>query len=89
VEELVNEQVRRDLRVTRAVMSPAEAKTQGALGFFAQKYGDRVNVYSIGDFSREICGGPHVERTGQLGSFRIVKEEAVSAGVRRIRAVVA
>lgn len=89
VEELVNEQVRRDLPVTRAVMSPSEAKVLGALGFFEQKYGDRVNVYSIGDFSREICGGPHVERTGQLGSFRIVKEEAVSAGVRRIRAVVA
>ena len=51
------------------------------------KYGDKVKVYTIGDFSKEICGGPHVERTGSLGHFKIVKEEAVSAGVRRIKAI--
>ena len=53
----------------------------------AIKIGDKVKVYTIGDFSKEICGGPHVERTGNMGHFRIVKEEAVSAGVRRIKAV--
>ena len=54
---------------------------------FAGKYGEQVKVYSVGDFSKEVCGGPHVARTGELGKFRIVKEEASSAGVRRIRAV--
>ncbi|TSC64336.1 MAG: alanyl-tRNA synthetase [Parcubacteria group bacterium Gr01-1014_106] len=89
VEDLVNEHIRRDLPVTRAVMTPDEAKAAGALGFFEERYGDQVRVYSIGDFSQEICGGPHVERTGTLGHFRIVKEEALAAGIRRIRAVVA
>ena len=59
----------------------------GALAFFGEKYGERVKVYSLGRFSKEVCGGPHVSRTGELGRFRVVKEEAVGAGVRRIRAV--
>ena len=83
-------------------MTVAEAKAVGAMGLFEDKYGAKVKVYSIGDteakpgafensqtFSREICGGPHVENTGELGKFRIIKEEAVSAGVRRIKAVLA
>ena len=64
-----------------------EAKARGATALFTARYGDQVKVYSIGDFSREICGGPHAARTGELGRFRIAKEEASSAGVRRIRAV--
>ncbi len=88
VEDLVNEQVGLDLPVTKTVMSPEEARDAGALGFFGEKYGDQVNVYTIGDFSKEICGGPHVSRTGAVGRFRMLKEEGLSAGVRRIRAVV-
>lgn len=88
VEELVNDAIRRDLEVRRDEMSVAEAKAGGAIGLFEQKYGDKVSVYSVGDFSKEICGGPHVGRTGELGSFKILKEEAVSAGVRRIKAAV-
>ena len=87
VEELVNEQIRRDLPVTWAEMDLAQAKDAGAIGLFEERHGDRVKVYMIGDFSQEICGGPHVEQTGELGHFRIVKEEAVASGVRRIRAV--
>jgi alanyl-tRNA synthetase len=68
-------------------MSVAEARDTGAIGLFGERYGEQVKVYTIGDWSKEICGGPHVERTGGLGHFRIVKEEAVGAGARRIRAV--
>jgi alanyl-tRNA synthetase len=88
VEDMVNDQIRRDLPVTKTIMIPEEAKRQGALGFFEQKYGDQVSVYTVGDFSKEICGGPHVEHTGVIGQFKMTKEEAVSAGIRRIRAVV-
>ncbi len=87
VEKLVNEQIKADLTVTRQHMSIAEAKKSGALGLFEHKYGETISVYAIGDFSREICGGPHAEHTGVLGTFKIVKEEAASAGVRRIKAV--
>ena len=68
-------------------MTLEEAKASGATGLFVNKYGDKVKVYTIGDFSKEICGGPHVERTGNMGHFRIVKEEGVAAGIRRIKAV--
>jgi len=87
VEALVNAQIARDLPVTWAEMSVAEARDAGAIGLFGERYGEQVRVYAIGDWSMEICGGPHVERTGALGHFRIVKEEAVGAGARRIRAV--
>ncbi len=87
VEALVNEQIRRDLPVSYAELSVAEARQSGAIGLFGERYGEQVKVYTIGDFSKEICGGPHVERTGALGRFRIVKEQAVGAGARRIRAV--
>ncbi len=87
VEEIVNEQIKRDLMVTCEEMSLEEAKTSGATGLFENKYGDKVKVYTIGDFSKEICGGPHVERTGNMGHFKIKKEEASSSGVRRIKAI--
>jgi alanyl-tRNA synthetase len=87
VETLINEQIQRDLPVSWQEMSLDEAKTSGAIGLFEDRYGDMVKVYSIGDFSREICGGPHVDHTGQLGRFQILKDEAVGSGLRRIRAV--
>ncbi len=87
VERIVNEQIQRDLKVTCEEMTYDEAKASGAIGLFENKYGDKVKVYTIGDFSKEICGGPHVEHTGVLGTFKIKKEEASSAGVRRIKAV--
>jgi alanyl-tRNA synthetase len=99
VEELVNYAISHDYPVSFAEMSVAEAKKLGAMGLFEDKYGAKVKVYSIGDpnsepgayqnslaFSREICGGPHVDNTGILGRCTIIKEEAVSAGVRRIKA---
>lgn len=90
VERIVNEQIRKDLLVKFDMLTVDEAKARGAIGLFGDKYatiGDKIKVYSIGDFSQEICGGPHVEHTGELGGITIVKEEAVSAGVRRIKAV--
>lgn len=87
VENIVNEQIARDLPVTCEEMTLEEAKKSGAMGLFENKYGDKVKVYTIGDFSKEICGGPHVTHTGELGKFKIKKEEASSAGVRRIKAV--
>ncbi len=86
VEDLVNEQIEANLPVARYEMSVSEAKKLGALGLFAHKYGEKVSVYIIGDFSREICGGPHVTQTGALGKFRITKEESAGAGLRRIKA---
>jgi alanyl-tRNA synthetase len=71
------------------VMSLDQALTSGALAFFGEKYGEQVKVYSIGDFSKEVCGGPHVQRTGEMGRFWIMKEEAVGQGIRRIKAVLA
>ncbi len=100
VEDLVNAAIERDYPVSWEEMTVEEAKAKGAIGLFDDKYGDQVKVYTIGDsiamphadasaetFSRELCGGPHVDRTGQLGHFRIKKEESSSAGVRRIKAV--
>ena len=87
VEDIVNEQIQRDLLVTCEEMSLEEAKKSGAIGLFENKYGEKVKVYTIGDFSKEICGGPHVSHTAELGKFIIKKEEASSAGVRRIKAI--
>ncbi len=91
VEQIVNEAIRQDLDVKREEMPKAEAEKLGALAEFGTKYGDVVSVYSILNkdgtvFSREFCGGPHVTHTGELGSFKILKEEAVAAGIRRIKA---
>lgn len=87
VERLVNEAIKADLPVTMEVMPLEEAKKIGAMALFGEKYEDVVKVYKIGDFSTEVCGGPHVERTGILGNFVIKKEQSSSSGVRRIRAV--
>lgn len=92
VEDLVNEEIQKDLPITVQEMSLEDAKRLGAMGIFESKYGEKVKVYTIGDdssgiFSREICGGPHVMHTGVLGRFKIKKEEASSQGVRRIKAV--
>jgi alanyl-tRNA synthetase len=88
VECLVNEAIRKDLPVCRQEMPLSRARKQGALAFFGEKYApEKVSVYSVEGLSKEVCAGPHVERTGVIGRFRIVKEEAVSAGVRRIKAV--
>jgi alanyl-tRNA synthetase len=87
VEDLVNEAISKNISVKCEEMTLNEAQKSGALGVFGEKYGDKVKVYSIYDFSKEICGGPHASATGELGKFRIKKEEASSAGVRRIKAV--
>ncbi len=84
VEEIVNEQIRRDLPVTMEMMSLDEARAAGAIALFGEKYESVVKVYTMGDFSKEVCGGPHVAHTGLLGKFRIQKEQSSSAGVRRI-----
>lgn len=88
VERLVNEAIAADLPVSYHLTTVEDAKNEGAIGVFDDRYGSEVKVYVMGDFSREICGGPHVARTGMLGSFKIQKEESSSAGVRRIKAVV-
>ena len=87
VEELVNRAIRAGLDVTVREMTPEEALENGALGFFKDRYGEKVKVYCIRDFSEEICGGPHVTNTGELVGFRILSEKSSSRGVRRIRAV--
>ncbi|MBQ6373450.1 MAG: hypothetical protein IJJ45_03065 [Clostridia bacterium] len=88
VERLVNEYIQAGAPITCEEMTVAEAKEQGAIGLFESKYGERVKVYTMGPFSKEICGGPHASNTGDLKSFKIKKEEASSAGVRRIKATI-
>jgi len=94
VEDIVNEKIKEDLPVTMEVMSLEQAKAEGARALFASKYGENVKVYTIGKdakndwFSKEVCGGPHVQHTAQIGEFKIQKEQSSSAGVRRIRAVI-
>jgi len=87
VEALVNEWIQKDFEVKCEELPYAEAKTRNVMGLFENKYGDLVKVFTIGDVSGEICGGPHASRTGELGKFKIAKEEASSSGVRRIKAV--
>ncbi|TEU12747.1 alanine--tRNA ligase [Candidatus Bathyarchaeota archaeon] len=87
VEEIVNGKINEALPVKRIETTLDEAIRMGSQAVFEQKYGEKVSVYSIGDFSMELCSGPHVENTGELGRFKIIKEEGISAGVRRIRAV--
>jgi alanyl-tRNA synthetase len=94
VEEIVNEKIKEDMEVKKEEIPYEEAIKKGALAFFKEKYPQIVNVYSIGPstgsgqaYSKEICAGPHVKRTSELGELRILKEESSSAGVRRIRAV--
>ena len=93
VEDMVNEAITKDYPVSFMEMPTDKAFESGAIGAFGDKYGDEVKVYTVGDpdgdwYSREICGGPHVTHTGEIGKFKIVKEESSSAGVRRIKAVI-
>ncbi|MFA5888795.1 MAG: alanine--tRNA ligase [Candidatus Paceibacterota bacterium] len=92
VEGTVNSKIRENLKVNKIILTKEEAEKTGAVHAFGDKYGDEVSVYYVGDslesaYSKEFCGGPHVEKTGELGHFKIIKEEAVSAGVRRIKAI--
>lgn len=87
VEKLVNEQISLDLKVVTDVMDIEDAKKSGAMALFGEKYGDRVRVVSMGDFSKELCGGTHVSNTGAIAAFKIISESGVSAGVRRIEAL--
>jgi alanyl-tRNA synthetase len=87
VEDIVNGKINEALPVKRIETTLDEAIRMGSQAVFEQKYGEKVSVYSIGDFSTELCSGPHVENTGELGRFKIIKEEGISSGVRRIRAV--
>lgn len=87
VEDLVNKKIKDKLPVSCQEMTLEEAKKQGAMGVFEEHYGDKVKVYSVGDFSKEICGGPHIKNTRELGEFKIKKQESVGAGIRRIKAV--
>jgi alanyl-tRNA synthetase len=87
VEDLINQKIKEDLEIKKEEMPYEEAIKTGALAFFKEKYPDIVNVYSIGDFSKEICGGPHINRTSELNNFKIIKEESSGSGIRRIKAV--
>ena len=88
VERLVNEWIDQGIEVTKKMTTVEEAKKEGAMALFGAKYGDQVSLYTIGDVSKEICCGPHVTNTKELGSFKIQKEQSSSAGVRRIKAVI-
>ncbi len=88
VEDWVNNAIKSNAPVVMEEMTVEEAKNQGAIGVFNNKYGDRVKVYTMGVFSKEICGGPHANNLGELKEFKIIKEEASSSGVRRIKAII-
>jgi len=87
IEDLVNEKIKEALPIKMKEMTPEKAKSIGAAGVFDDKYGNKVKVYFIGNFSKEICAGPHIKNTSELGHFKITKEESSSAGVRRIKAI--
>lgn len=87
VEDLVNQKIKEGLEIEKTEMKYEEAIKSGVLAFFKERYPEKVTVYKMGDFSGEICAGPHVKRTSELGNFKIMKEESSAAGVRRIRAV--
>jgi alanyl-tRNA synthetase len=87
IEDLVNQEISKNHAIKSEQLSVDVAKQEGAIGLFSSKYDEVVTVYSIGDFSKEICGGPHADHTGELGKFKIKKEESSSSGVRRIKAV--
>ena len=87
VEELVNQKIKEDLEVKKEEVSYEKAIKSGALAFFKERYPSKVTVYSVGGFSKEICAGPHIKKTSELGQFKIIKEESSGAGIRRIRAV--
>lgn len=88
IEDNVNKAIKEDVKVVCEEMTVEQAREAGAEGVFGSKYGDIVKVYTMGDYDKEICGGPHAEHTGQLGEFKIIKEQSSSAGIRRIKAVI-
>jgi len=83
-EDLINQQIKKDLKVKKTIESKDQALKSGALAFFKETYPDKVSVYSIGDFSKELCGGPHVSSTGEIGGVKIIKQDSIGAGKRRI-----
>ena len=87
VEEIVNDKIRANMEVTKTVMPIAEAKKTGAVAMFGEKYGENVRIVTAGDFSREFCGGCHVNRTGDIGLFKVVSDRSLAAGVRRMEAL--
>jgi alanyl-tRNA synthetase len=87
IEKLVNEQIKKALPVVRKEMTVEEAKNSGAQAVFDNRYDNIISVYKVGEFSTEICGGPHVNNTSELGVFKIIKQKGIASGVRRIRAV--
>ena len=88
VSDIVNEAIALDIPITCQEMTLEEAIAVGAIGAFGDRYGEKVKVYTIGDYSKEICGGPHAQSTGELKNFKIIKEQSSSAKVRRIKAVI-
>ena len=87
IEKIVNEKIQKGISVNIQEKAYAEAKEEGAIGLFENKYGDQVRMVKIGDFSLELCGGTHADNTSELGTFRILKVEPVSEGIKRIRAI--
>lgn len=88
VSDIVNEAIALDIPITCQEMTLEEARATGTIGIFGDKYGEKVRVYTIGDYSKEICGGPHAQSTGELKNFKIIKEQSSSAKVRRIKAII-
>ena len=88
VSDIVNEAIALDIPITCQEMTLEEAINVGAIGVFGDRYGEKVKVYTIGDYSKEICGGPHAQSTGELKNFKIIKEQSSSAKVRIIKAAI-
>jgi len=87
VEELINQKIKEDLTVIKTIEDKDEALKSGAMAFFRENYPDKVSVYTIGDFSKELCGGPHASSTAAIGGVKLIKQEAIGAGKRRVYAV--
>ena len=86
IEQIVNQKIKDKLTVTSKLTTVSQAKKEGAIALFEQKYADKVTLYDIGGYSKELCAGPHVKNTGELGHFKILSEKSAASGVRRIKA---